>query len=184
MDDSLIIPVSYLLMKKTAKGLSVFANRKFKAGDYIIEFHGKKYTMDEYKRKLNPKNNHFLQISDNLFLGPTRTPDNYINHSCNPNSGIKIVDGCVLLFAIKSIKKGEEITFDYSTTMAEDYWEMNCRCGSKNCRGQIKDFKYLPYDLQQRYISLGIVPDFVIKSTLYLQVYNSPVAELQVSQSI
>jgi len=47
--------------------------------------------------------------------------------------------------------------------MAEDYWEMDCRCGAKNCRGKIRDFKYLPRDLQERYINLGIVPDFVLR---------------------
>lgn len=163
MDTEQLIDVCYLTMKVTNKGKSIFANRHFDAHAFIIEFRGKTYTMEEYKRKLVPGNNHFLQIREDLFLGPTRTPDNYINHSCNPNTGIRIIGNSVLLFAIKTIHKGEEITFDYSTTMAEDYWEMDCRCGSKNCRGKVRDFKYLPRDLQERYINLGIVPEFVLR---------------------
>ncbi|MCX7677944.1 MAG: SET domain-containing protein-lysine N-methyltransferase [Spirochaetes bacterium] len=163
MDSEQSIDISYLTLKITDKGKSVFANRNFEPNAFIIEFRGKIYTMEEYKKRLNPKNNHYLQISENLFLGPTRTPDNYINHSCNPNAGIKIFGNSVLLFAIKHIHKGEEITFDYSTTMAEDYWEMDCRCGSKNCRGKIRDFKHLPSALQEKYIRLGIVPDFVLR---------------------
>lgn len=163
MDNEHFIQISYLTMKVTNKGKSVFANRHFEANSFIIEFRGKVYTMDEYKKRLVPCNNHFLQISDDLFLGPTRTPDNYINHSCNPNTGIRIMGNSVLLFAIKNIHKGEEITFDYSTTMAEDYWEMDCRCGSKYCRGKVRDFKHLPRETQERYISLGIVPDFVLR---------------------
>ena len=162
MDTEHFIDVSYLTMKVTNKGKSVFANRHFEAHSFIIEFRGKTYTKEEYKRRLNPSNNHYLQISEELFLGPTRTPDNYINHSCNPNTGIRIIGGAVLLFAIRNIHKGEELTFDYSTTMAEDYWEMDCRCGSKHCRGKVRDFKYLPTELQEKYISLGIVPEFVI----------------------
>ncbi len=171
MDSEHCIDISYLTMKVTAKGKAVFANRHFDAHSFIIEFRGKIYTMEEYKKRLNPNNNHYLQISENLFLGPTRTPDNYINHSCNPNAGIKIIGNSVLLFAIRNIHKGDEITFDYSTTMAEDYWEMNCRCGSKNCRGKIRDFKYLPPALQEKYIRLGVVPEFVLRhSRQYLQI--------------
>lgn len=162
MDTEHFIDVCYLTMKVTNKGKSIFANRNFDVHSFIIEFRGKLYSKEEYKLRLNPCNNHFLQVDDNLFLGPTRTPDNYINHSCCPNSGIRIVGNSVLLFAVKNIRKGEEITFDYSTTMAEDFWEMECRCGAKNCRRSIRDFKYLPRELQERYIALGIVPDFVI----------------------
>jgi SET domain-containing protein len=153
-----------LKIEKTNYGKAVFARREFKKGDFIIEFRGKKYTREEYIKKLNPRNNHFLQIDDNLYLGPTRTPDNYINHSCNPNAGMKFQNGRVFLYAIKPIKKGAEITFDYSTSMDEDYWEMDCQCGSRNCRRKVRDFKYLPEDTREKYIKLGIVPDFILKN--------------------
>ncbi len=151
-------------IRVTDKGKSVFAKRIFQPGDFIIAFRGKRYSREEYLRKVNPKNNHFLQIDTHLFLGPTRTPDNYINHCCDPNTGLRIIDGKVLLFAIKTITVGEELSFDYSTTMAEDFWEMDCRCGSADCRGRIKDFKHLPQKTIERYLALGIVPDFVIRS--------------------
>ncbi|HNR87482.1 MAG TPA: SET domain-containing protein-lysine N-methyltransferase [Spirochaetota bacterium] len=156
--------VAYLLIKTTPKGKSVFANRPFDAGEFIIQFRGKIYTREEYLCKYNDRNNHFLQIDTDLWLGPTRTADNYVNHSCNPNCGIKIYEQHVLLFAIHDIKRYEELSFDYSTTMAEDCWEMDCLCGSRQCRKRIRDFKHLSPELRARYISLGIVPDFVIKS--------------------
>jgi len=106
-----------LVIRVTRKGKSVFAGRSFRKGEFVIEFRGKRYTKEEYLRKVNPKNNHFLQIDTHLFLGPTRTPDNYINHSCDPNTGLTIVDGRVLLHAIREIPPGEELSFDYSTTM-------------------------------------------------------------------
>lgn len=64
---------------------------------------------------------------------------------------------------MRDIKKDEECTFDYSTTMDEDDWEMDCSCGSKNCRHQIRDFKYLPKKLQEKYIEMGIIPDYIVK---------------------
>ncbi len=152
-----------LIIKTTKKGKSVFANRDYGKGEFIIEFRGRRYSMDEYKKRLNPKNNHFLQIDADVYLGPTRTADNYINHSCDPNSGIRMIDGKVLLHAIKAIKRGDEISFDYSTSMAEEYWEMDCTCGSRLCRKRVRDFKYLPDEIREKYISLGIVPDFILK---------------------
>lgn len=68
------------------------------------------------------------------------------------------------VFANKNFKAGEEITWDYSTTMDEDKWEMDCVCQSKNCRKRIKDFKYLPKEIQQKYIKLGIVPDYILEN--------------------
>ena len=69
-----------------------------------------------------------------------------------------------MLVAIMDIHEGEEITWDYSTTMNEDDWEMDCVCGSKNCRGRIRDFKYLPENVQQKYINLRIVPKYILEN--------------------
>lgn len=105
---------------------------------------------------------HFIQIGKNLYVEPSEY-DFFINHSCNPNSGYKIIGKKAVLTAIKPIKKGEEIVCDYSTTMYKDGWELDCTCGSKNCRGKIQDFNYIPQKLQQRYIQLGIVPNYNVQ---------------------
>jgi hypothetical protein len=105
---------------------------------------------------------HYVQIGKNLYVEPLEY-DFFINHSCEPNSGYKIIGKKAILIAIKTIKKGEEIVCDYSTTMYKDGWEMNCTCGSKNCRERVRDFNYIPWKLQQRYIQLGIVPDYNIQ---------------------
>jgi len=97
-------------------------------------------------------------------MGPSGGLDDFFNHPCNPNSGLKIQNGKAILVAIKNIKSGEEITWDYSTTMNEDDWEMDCVCGSKNCRGRIRDFKYLPENVQQKYINLRIVPKYILEN--------------------
>ena len=62
-----------------------------------------------------------------------------------------------------------EITWDYSTTMDEPGWELECRCGNQNgCRKQITSFQYLPKERQKYYIDLGIVPT-------YIQKYSAPI---------
>lgn len=40
---------------------------------------------------------------------------------------------------------------------------MECNCGSELCRGKVRDFKYLPVAIQQKYLDLGIVPEYIVK---------------------
>src|SRR3989338_4560012 len=78
----------------------------------------------------------------------------FANHSCNPSAGINRE---LYLIAVKDIFPGEEITHDYSAWMDEDHWVMECACQSDTCRGIVKDFKYLPENIQQKYLNAGIV---------------------------
>jgi SET domain-containing protein len=158
-----------LLIRDTDKGRAVFADSDIRKGEFICEFTGPTYTMDEYKNMHDPCNNHFVQIDENRFMGPSGNADDLINHSCNPNSGLVYRDNSVTLIAIRDIKKGEELSFDYSTTMDEDCWEMDCLCGDRNCRGKVRDFKHLPEELQKRYIELGVVMPFIVKRINHLR---------------
>jgi len=65
--------------------------------------------------------------------------------------------------AIRNIKEGEELSFDYSTTMDEDGWEMDCLCGDPACRNKVRDFRHLTPSLQDRYISLGVVMPYIVR---------------------
>lgn len=166
MEEGSIASGEGLLIGQTARGRSVFALRDFGAGSFIIEFGGERFSRDEYIRRVDPDNNHFLQIDRNLFLGPTETADNFINHSCDPNCGLRVRSGRAYLFAIRPITAGDEITFDYSTSMDEDFWEMCCQCGSAACRGKVRDFKHLPAEARNRYMALGAVPEFILSGLM------------------
>jgi len=140
----------------------VFANRSFSRDEFILEFKGRIHSRDEYCRALCPGNCHFLQIGQGTLLGPSGSLGDYVNHCCCPNSGVKLIQGRAQLFATREIRPGEEIWFDYSTTMAEDHWEMDCTCGAPGCRGRIRDFRHLPKAFRIRYANMGIVPAFVL----------------------
>ncbi|MBV6493032.1 MAG: hypothetical protein LDLANPLL_01039 [Turneriella sp.] len=155
---------SALEVRRTKFGKGVFARKRFKPGDIILRFKGRLYSREAYLSKVRPEKCYYMQIDDNLFLGPTTTADNYVNHCCEPNAGVRKQKNKCFLVAINPIEIGAEITFDYSTTMAEDHWEMDCACGSPSCRGRIRDFKYLPRSLQYHYITLEIAPDFVVRA--------------------
>ncbi len=68
-----------------------------------------------------------------------------------------------MLIALRPIEAGEEIRFDYSTTMSDDHWTMECRCGEPICRRVVLDFHHLPPIAQNRYLQLGVVQRFIVR---------------------
>ena len=62
---------------------------------------------------------------------------------------------------IKSTKKGEEITYDYSATIAPTRWRMKCKCGLKNCRRILGDVLSIPKRQLNKYKKLGALQKYV-----------------------
>jgi SET domain-containing protein len=151
-----------IIIKKSKHGKGVFAARDIKKGEKIQEFTGNIIDYDDFPKDYDPENDHYVQVDKRKYMGPSGNADDIFNHSCDPNAGLRI-NKEVFLVAIKDIKKGDEITWDYSTTRDEDEWEMNCSCGSIICRKKVRDFKYLPREIQLRYKKLGIIPKWILK---------------------
>lgn len=55
----------------------------------------------------------------------------FINHSCTPNCWFEVVDKTIWIRASRSIRVGEELTYDYST-VGERTIPCRCRPGCKN----------------------------------------------------
>ncbi|MEW6282218.1 MAG: SET domain-containing protein-lysine N-methyltransferase [Candidatus Eremiobacterota bacterium] len=140
---------------ETGKG--VFTTADIPAWTHILTFRGPELTLEELD---DP--DHSIQVGRNLFLGPYGGIDDYVNHSCDPNCGLRLVGGELRLYAIRAIQAGEELTFDYATCVGpEDPWTMECLCGTARCRGHIAGYSILPEDFRRRYEELDIVPWFV-----------------------
>jgi len=152
-------------IKNCEFGKGIFASFDIKEGEEILRFKGNLINFQESLTK-GERSGDPLQINKDVYID-TEKPGVYVNHSCEPNAGLK---NDIILVAIKTIIKDEQIFYDYSTTMDEDYWTMKCDCTSKNCRGIIIDFKYLSEDLKEHYLHLGIVQSFIPKQ--YLTIKN------------
>ncbi|HCA26376.1 MAG TPA: SET domain-containing protein-lysine N-methyltransferase, partial [Betaproteobacteria bacterium] len=76
-----------------------------------------------------------------------------VNHSCDPNCGIKINNtGAHDFVAIRAVAVNEEITFDYAMRNYDiDYFPKQCLCGSAICRGSITGWKDLPDERKKAY---------------------------------
>jgi hypothetical protein len=142
----------------SALGRGVCATRSFRPGQPILEFSGPVLNHDEV-HALGGDRAYALQVGADEYLD-TMPPGRYVKHSCDPNAGI-VNDR--MLIALRPIEAGEEIQFDYSTTMSRDHWTMECRCGQPTCRRVILDFHHLPPITQNRYLQLGIVQRFILR---------------------
>lgn len=147
---------------RTNKGYGVFAKKSYKKGEVVWTLSGKRMTSGGVEVL---KAQYLRSVIDPLQVGPQEyilldNPSIYFNHSCDPNTGVRYRS---TLIAIKDIKKGDEITYDYSTTIDETF---ECKCGSKICRGGIYDFRALPKKMQRHYFVNRAIPDFLIKRLL------------------
>lgn len=151
---------NFEIRKSGIHGKGMFATKNFKKGDTVFIFKGKIYKRINKDLKDTFANPDSIGIDKNTWIDP-EGDFHYINHSCNPNLGIK---GRVTYCALKNINKGDELSFDYSINEADPNWSMKCQCGAKNCRKIIKSIKFLPKKTYQQY--LPFIP------TYFSKVYN------------
>ena len=135
---------SYLSEKCSVRTVNnktgVFADQDIKKGALVAVWGGIIY-LDAEIKEISKKYSHFLthpvSVCEGFFIGPINFVDlddvEYINHSCDPNIGVK---GQIILLARRDISPNEEICFDYETTEMNAE-EFACDCGAKNCRKQI-----------------------------------------------
>ena len=138
------------------QGSGIFTKADIRKDERLAIFGGKIMLIDEMYQIPEIMQRYTMQIEERFVLGPaTTTPEDtdFFNHSCDPNSGFK---GQVFLVAMRHIKAGEEITFDYSMTVSESVgstmiFKMDCACGSACCRKTITEQDWMLPELQVRY---------------------------------
>jgi histone-lysine N-methyltransferase SETD2 len=134
------------------KGRGVFALRSFKRGEFIFRFKRGRIIHRKDFPKLSSDDRMHLNEVDYDTYEVMRAPEKFLNHSCDPNSITKVRSQ----FALKPIRKGEEITVDYRIS-AFDKNRWRCYCGSKDCKGWcISDFFTIPERLQKKYLPYTI----------------------------
>jgi SET domain-containing protein len=148
-------PLVHVAESSTGRGL--FAGEQIAIGTCVLEFSGPTLTLNETRAK-GPAAANALQIGIDRYIYLDE-PGRFVNHSCSPNAAV--IDNTRLV-AIRPIAAGEEIRFDYSTTVS-DGWTMECRCGAAECRGLVAAFQLLPELLRRRYALLGHVQRFIIE---------------------
>lgn len=116
-------------------GYGVFATRDFATDEVIAEVDGVKVASETCE------NDDYCLYVDEHTLFDMVDQTRWINHSCEPNSGVDVemdADGQVhaAIVALRPIRAGEELTYDYAFPEA---LAVPCQCGAARCRGFIVD---------------------------------------------
>jgi uncharacterized protein len=131
-------------------GRGAFAMRPIAKGERVVEYLGERVSHAvadaRYDDHAGGAHHTFLfTVSRKIVIDATVDGNDarFINHSCDPNCESTIEGGRVFIDAIKPIKTGTELNYDYaytrdgSETEEEETGLYACRCGSKKCRGTI-----------------------------------------------
>ena len=132
------------------KGFGSFALELIPKGSHIATFGGPILTTAAFSLELPDVRSRSIQIERDSYLTgpPQREPGDTINHSCEPNCGMRNASQIV---TIRDVLKGEELTYDYAMSDTADYDEFRCGCGTQTCRGTVTANDWKLPDIQVRY---------------------------------
>jgi uncharacterized protein len=142
-----------VIHESSIEGSGVFAVRLFRKGEPVLAIDDSRTVNDHAPLQPGEEERHcdYLECGRVVLMQP---PERYINHSCDPNTYVKTVNGKRFVIARRDIAAGEEITYDYSINSDGDTVWL-CRCDAGRCRREIhSDFFHLPIEFQREYLPL------------------------------
>lgn len=140
-------------------GRGVFAIATIAEGTRIIEYSGELISDAEGERRYPtaPKGNEDAEHTYLLTLDTERVIDanvggnaaRFINHSCEPNCEPIAFGDRMWIVAVRDIRPGEELAYDYAIELDEPHTPARkrrfpCACGATRCRGSILKPKRQP----------------------------------------
>jgi len=133
--------------KSGVHGKGVFALKAIVKGERIIEYKGQIIDWPEALRRhphdpAEPNHTFYFSLDDGSHVIDAKVGGNtarWINHACEPNCIADELEGRVFIRALRKLKAGEELFYDYGLVIDERYTpklkkEYECRCGSAQCR--------------------------------------------------
>ena len=112
-------------------GWGVYAAQPIAKDAYIVEYKGQLITQPEAWRREQrylPRQRIWIFTIDDRWARDAAFGGNlarYVNHGCRPNCYVDIEGTHIWIKASRSIRKGEELTYDYHT---EGVAGIPCRC--------------------------------------------------------
>ena len=128
-------------------GKGVFCIAALAKGEAVIEYKGETVTWKEALRRhphdpAHPDHTFYFHLDDEHVIDGKVDGNSarWINHSCRPNCEAEEDAGRVFIVALRKIKPGEELFFDYGLILDERQTakvrkRYECRCGARACRG-------------------------------------------------
>ena len=130
-------------------GKGVFALQDIAEGETLIEYVGEVISWDEAQDRHphdpnDPNHTFYFHVNEDRVIDALHggNSSRWINHSCDPNCEADEDNDRIFIKAIRNIKAGEELNYDYGLIIDEPYTkklkaEYPCWCGSAHCRGTL-----------------------------------------------
>jgi SET domain-containing protein len=127
--------------KSSIHGSGVVARAKIAAGTPTLEYLGKRLSPAAARRQTD--NPYLLNVDARTTIDGSAENNvaRFLNHSCAPNLELLVYKKRVFLIALRDIKRGEELTYDYNLVIHGDVdvqtalADTACACGAPDCRG-------------------------------------------------
>jgi SET domain-containing protein len=113
-----------------------YTTARIRKGTFVVEYQGPRLSAEEGDRIYDGRPTTYLfGLRDNKHVIDGHGIAMFINHSCDPNCETDEIHGHVWIIALRDIRPGEELTYDYKLYSGDDDDPALCFCGSTNCRG-------------------------------------------------
>jgi SET domain-containing protein len=109
-------------------GLGLYAREPFKTGEFVMEYTGNRIPTKEADIL---ETRYLFEIDKDWTIdgSPRSNTARYMNHACYPNCETDIVNGKILITAVRDIEPGEELTFDYGEEYFDEFIRpVGCKC--------------------------------------------------------
>jgi uncharacterized protein len=118
-------------------GRGLYSGTRIARGAKIGEFEGEVVGLRESRRRAQGRKIVAIVALEGHALDATESQRGFrfINHSCAPNTFMRCTATRAEFYALREIRKGEELTTDYGRSHHEG--TLPCRCGARSCRGFI-----------------------------------------------
>jgi SET domain-containing protein len=126
-------------------GTGAFARQDLAAGERVIEYVGEKISKEEANCRCEADNRYIFYLDEQFDIDGSVAwnPARFLNHSCAPNCEAVNEDDGIWIVAVRDIKVGDELTFNYGYDL-DAYRDYPCRCGAVDCLGFIVAEEFFP----------------------------------------
>jgi uncharacterized protein len=124
-----------VVRKSSIQGSGLFADSKIKRRTKLGEFTGERISVREARRRARGATRiSIVELSATKAIDGSvgGGPFQFVNHSCDPSSFIRIAFGRIEFYALRDLRSGDEITCDYGDSHHNG--KLPCVCGSAKCR--------------------------------------------------
>jgi uncharacterized protein len=129
---------NFQVRRSRIQGRGLFALSAVPARRKLGELGGELISQREARRRARVSDCiTIVEFGDGTALDASRTGTyfKYVNHSCEPNTFMRLYRGRVEFYTLRRVEAGEELTCDYGETHHDG--KLACRCGSERCRGRL-----------------------------------------------